>query len=97
MASLLICFFSSLILSKPTYYLLQLCVKGEQNRKNCWIFGNFVYKLLKLYYDVTRRFSSILKETGQIKAKQQNMELELAIAYPRSSGVARNFEKREGA
>ena len=37
-----------------------------------------------------------LQTFEQITAKQQNIKLELAIAYPRSSGVARNFEKRGG-
>ena len=36
-------------------------------------------KLLELYYDVTVKFSPILKQTfGQIRAKQQNIKLELA-------------------
>ena len=36
-------------------------------------------KLLELYYDVTVKFSPILKETfGQIIAKQQIIELQLA-------------------
>ena len=39
-------------------------------------------------------FLQFLKETfGQITAKQQSIKLELP-AYPRSSGVARNFENR---
>ena len=55
-----------------------------------------MYKLSELYYDGTRKFSSILKETcGQITAKQQNIKLELA-SLTRSRGVARNFEKKEG-
>ena len=39
-------------------------------------------KLLELYYEVTGKFSPILKETfGQITAKQQNVKLELASLF----------------
>ena len=49
---------------------------------------------IELYYDVTVIFSPILVEmSGQITAKQQNMKLELAIAYPSSSGAAKSFKR----
>ena len=46
--SYLFLFFIDTIKTNVGLLILQLCVKDEQNRKNCWIFGNFEYKLLKL-------------------------------------------------
>ena len=50
--------------------------KVNQIAKTVGFSGNFVTKLLELYYDVTLEFSPTLKETfGQVTAKQQNITL----------------------
>ena len=62
---------------------MQLRDRGEKKSQKLLDFlVTSCTKLKELYYDVTVKFSSILKETfGQIPAKQQNIKLELASLY----------------
>ena len=98
-ASLVVRFFPSLIRSnqcRPTNFC-HFVTKVNKIAKLLDFLVPTCTKLLGLYYDITVKFSPILVETsGQVKAKQQNIKLELASLYPSSSDAAKSFKGQCG-
>ena len=78
MASLVIRFFFSLIPSNQRTNVCNFVTKVNKITKTVEFSANVVYKAL-IYYDVTVKFSPVLKETfGHIIAKQLSIKLRLA-------------------
>ena len=79
MASLFICFFSSLIPPNQRTNFCNCVTKVKKSPKLFDFLRTSRSKLLELYHGVAVKFSPILKQTfGQITAKQQDAKLELA-------------------